>query len=185
MMIMKEEDVPDGSALADVVLHPVRLRIIQQLGGRERTTAQLREALPDVAQATLYRHVGALIDAGIVTVVGKRRSRGAVERTLALGGRMAPVDHDELRSMDAAQLRSAFLTFVGDVVAEFDRFLADSAQSRDRVGFARVPLYVSTEDLATIQAGLGELLAPYLTERGDGRERVSLTTILLPDVSSE
>ena len=36
------------SPIADVVMHPVRLRIIQQLGSREVTTADLRSALPDV-----------------------------------------------------------------------------------------------------------------------------------------
>ena len=40
------------SPIADVVMHPVRLRIIQQVGGREITTASLRSALPDIAQAT-------------------------------------------------------------------------------------------------------------------------------------
>lgn len=173
----------DKLALADVVLHPVRLRIIQQLGGRNRTTAQLREALPDIPQATLYRHVAALLDAGVVAVVDERRSRGAVERTLALGDRMAAVDHAELLAMSGAQLRTAFLTFLGDVTRDFDRFLgAESAQSRELVGFARTPLYVNTEDLATIQAGLADLLAPYLTEREDGRQRVNLATILLPDL---
>ncbi|MCK8476070.1 helix-turn-helix domain-containing protein [Microbacterium aurugineum] len=172
----------DRPALADVVLHPVRLRIIQQLGGRNRTTAQLREALPDIPQATLYRHVGALLDADVITVVDERRSRGAIERTLALGERMAAVDRAELSAMSGAQLRSAFLTFLGDVTGDFDRFLsADSPRARELVGFARTPLYVNTEDLAEIQTSLGELLAPYLTERGDGRRRVNLATILLPD----
>lgn len=174
--------MPEEPALAEVVLHPVRLRIIQQLGGRNRTTAQLREALPDVPQATLYRHVAALIDAGIVAVVDERRSRGAIERTLGLGDRMAAIDHDELSAMGSSQLRSAFLTFLADVTGDFDRFLgADSPRSRELVGFARSPLYVTTTDLATIQAGLAELLSPYLTDHGDGRRRVNLATILLPD----
>lgn len=172
----------DKPALADVVLHPVRLRIIQQLGGRNRTTAQLREALPDIPQATLYRHVGALLDAEVIAVVDERRSRGAIERTLALGDRMAAIDHAELSAMSSAQLRSAFLTFLGDVTGDFDRFLdANSPRLREFVGFARTPLYVNSEDLATIQASLGELLAPYMTERDDGRQRVNLATILLPD----
>jgi len=174
--------VTDKPALADVVLHPVRLRIIQQLGGRNRTTAQLREALPDIPQATLYRHVGALLDAEVIAVVDERRSRGAIERTLALGDRMAAIDHAELSAMSSAQLRSAFLTFLGDVTGDFDRFLdANSPRLREFVGFARTPLYVNSEDLATIQASLGELLAPYMTERDDGRQRVNLATILLPD----
>src|SRR6478735_717519 len=111
----------DEPSIADVVLHPVRLRIVQQLGGRSLTTAQLRAALPDVTQATLYRHVATLVDAGILTVVEERRVRGAVERTLALGDRMAHVDREELRRVDASQLRTAFLTFLGEVAADFDR----------------------------------------------------------------
>src|SRR6478735_2939629 len=110
--------------IADVVLHPARLRIIQQFGGgRELTTAQLRNALPDITQATLYRHVGTLVDAQILTVVDERRIRGAVERTLALGDRMAHVDHAELRTMGDAQLRTAFVTFLGELGSGFDRFL--------------------------------------------------------------
>ena len=97
------------SPIADVVMHPVRLRIIQQVGTREVTTASLRSALPDVAQATLYRHIAALVDADVLAVVEERRVRGAVERTFALGERMAHVDHDELLEMGARELQQAFL----------------------------------------------------------------------------
>ena len=171
------------SSIADVVLHPVRLRIVQQLGGRSLTTAQLRAMLPDVTQATLYRHVATLVDAGILTVVDERRVRGAVERTLALGERMAHVDHAELRAMTDAQLRSAFLTFLGSVAADFDR-VVDSGEEglRDFVGFGRVPLYVDAADLAAIQEGLSRLLSPYLTERDAAQQRVSLATLLIPEV---
>lgn len=172
----------DDSSIADVVMHPVRLRIIQQLGGRSLTTAQLRAALPDVTQATLYRHVATLVDSGILSVVEERKVRGAVERTLALGDRMAHVDQAELWAMSAAQLRSAFLAFLGDVSADFDRFVdGEDPGLRDFVGFGRVALYVDAADLAAIQAGLSELLAPYLAERGGGRRRVSLATVLIPE----
>ena len=175
----------DDSSIADVVMHPVRLRIIQQLGGRSLTTAQLRAALPDVTQATLYRHVATLVDAGILSVVEERRVRGAVERTLALGERMAHVDQTELRAMSDAQLRSAFLAFLGDLSADFDRFVdSEDATLRDFVGFGRVPLYVDATDLAAIQAGLSELLAPYLSQAdGEGRRRVSLATVLVPEAA--
>ena len=173
----------NDSSIADVVMHPVRLRIIQQLGGRSLTTAQLRAALPDVTQATLYRHVATLVDSGILSVVEERKVRGAVERTLALGERMAHVDQTELRAMSDAQLRSAFLAFLGDLSADFDRFVdSEEATLRDFVGFGRVPLYVDAAGLAVIQAGLSELLAPYLSEtRGADRRRVSLATVLVPE----
>lgn len=175
--------MPQESSIADVVLHPVRLRVVQQLGGRSLTTAQLRAALPDITQATLYRHVAVLVEAGVLKVVDERRVRGAVERTLALGERMAHVDQAELRTMSDAHIRGAFLTFLGDVAADFDRFIdSDDESLRDFVGFGRTPLYVDAQALATIQAGLAELIAPYTSER-DGRRRVSFGTLLVPDAT--
>ncbi|MGC4943127.1 helix-turn-helix domain-containing protein [Kribbella sp. DT2] len=171
------------SPVADVVMHPVRLRIIQQLAGRELTTAQLRTALPEITQATLYRHVAALVEAGILAVVAERRVRGTTERTLTLGERMAHADLDELRTMSQGQLQSAFLAFLSHLGEGFDRFLASEDQAlREYVGFGQTQLYVTAEDLPVIQAGFAELLAPYLTDQGDaGRLRVALNTALIPD----
>ena len=165
-------------------MHPVRMRIIQHLGGRDLTTAELRAALPDVAQATLYRHVAALVDADVIAVSGERRVRGAVERTLTLGPRMAHVDAQELRGMESEDLRQSFLVFLAHLGEDFDRFAGaeDAARLREYLGFGAVPLYVSAEDLREIQQGLGELLAPYLTE-ADGKQRVMLSTTLLPSTS--
>ncbi|NUP32350.1 MAG: helix-turn-helix domain-containing protein, partial [Streptomycetaceae bacterium] len=44
--------------VADLLLHPVRLRIVHAVsGGRELTTTQLCERLPDVSKVTVYRQV--------------------------------------------------------------------------------------------------------------------------------
>lgn len=167
--------------IADVIMHPLRMRIIQQIGAREVTTTALRDTLPDVPTATLYRHVAALVDAGIVAVVGERKIRGAVERTLALGERMAHVGHDELQAMDAERLRQGFLTYLGQIAERFDASLAaEDEGTRDYLGFGMTQLHVTTDDLAELQKRVGELLAPYLdADRKDARV-VTLATILLP-----
>lgn len=171
-----------ASPIADVIMHPVRLRIIQQLGDDRRvTTSDLRNALPDVAQATLYRHVAALVEAGLIAVVDERRIRGAIERTFALGERMAHVGHDELREMGDVELQQSFLTFLAHLGEDFDRASADQG-FREFLGFGQVRLHVGTDDLARIQAGLGELLAPYLTPPADADavRTVMLSTVLVP-----
>ena len=168
--------------IADVIMHPVRMRIIQQLSSREVTTTQLRTALPDVSTATLYRHVAALVDAGIIAVVQERKIRGAVERTLALGSRMAHVDQDELRDMDTEQLRQAFLAYLGNLGEGFDDVLAsDDADVRGFLGFGMTRLHVTAEDLAEIQARLGEILEPYRDDTRSTARAVTLATILLPE----
>ncbi|MGZ0146210.1 helix-turn-helix domain-containing protein [Kribbella sp. WER1] len=173
--------MPKDSPIADVVMHPARLRIIQQLGGRELTTTQLRAALPEITQATLYRHVAALIDAGILAVVAERKVRGTTERTLALGERLAVADLNEIRAMDAAQLRTSFLSFLGLLGETFDKFLAaEDAELRDYLGFGMGPLYVGDGDLPALQNQLNDLLAPYRQER-PGARRVALASILIPE----
>ncbi|MEE2060747.1 helix-turn-helix domain-containing protein [Rhodococcus artemisiae] len=167
-------------SIADVVLHPVRLRIIQQLGGRELTTAELRKELPDITQATLYRHVSALIDAEIVTVVDERRVRGTIERTLALGERMAHVGQDDLDAVSDAELRNAFVSFLGVLGEEFDKFIDSGDRNlRNYLGFGASPVYVTTDDLAEIQEKFSALLAPYQAEKDDAI-RITFGTTLIP-----
>lgn len=168
--------------ILDVVVHPVRLRILHEIADRERTTAQLRDALPDVTPATLYRHVGALLDAGVLTVVAERRVRGATERTLAAGPRSAHGGLDELTALGSDGLRQIFLTFLGHLGGQMDRFL--DAADPDLLaisGAAQTVLHVDQQDLAVIQQSLTELLADH-REPGPDKHRVTLSTVLLPDV---
>ncbi|MEE3921886.1 helix-turn-helix domain-containing protein [Micromonospora sp. BRA006-A] len=59
----------------ELLMHPVRLRIVQAfLGGRTLTTTDLRAELSDVPPATLYRQVATLADHGVLHTVGERRA---------------------------------------------------------------------------------------------------------------
>src|SRR5688572_22230357 len=97
---------------ADLLLHPVRLRVVQAfLGDRVLTTADLHAELPDVPVATLYRHVGVLADAGVLTVVGERKVRGAAERSYRLDLAAASLGPADAAAMTAEDHRRAFTTF--------------------------------------------------------------------------
>lgn len=65
-----------SNARANLLLHPVRLRIVTAAAGRELTAADLAAALPDVPQATLYRHLKRLVDGGMLAVVAENPVRG-------------------------------------------------------------------------------------------------------------
>lgn len=169
-----------AGAASDVVLHPVRLRILQEVALREVTTAQLKKALPDVTPATLYRHVKAMLDAEVLTVVSERKVRGAVERTLATGPRSAHVDRDEARTKTPEQTRQAFLAYLGYLSGEVDRYLAGPVDPGvDGFGFGIGPLYLDEADLNSLQAELNGVLEQYQTER-PGKRRTLLGTVLVP-----
>src|SRR6266542_1967148 len=112
-------------ASADLLLHPVRLRVVQAfLGDRALTTTQLRAELPDVPAGSLYRHVARLVDGGVLAVVSERRVRGALERTYVLRASAAHLSLDEIAKMTPDEHRQAFLAFVAGLIGDADRYLA-------------------------------------------------------------
>ncbi|WP_298455711.1 helix-turn-helix domain-containing protein [uncultured Cellulomonas sp.] len=171
----------------DVLLHPVRLRIAQAfLGGRTLTTGDLRVELPDVAAATLYRQVTALVDGGVLEVAEERRVRGAVERTYRLRAGAASVDADEAATMTVEEHRRAFLTFVAGLLGGFDRYLDGEGEEppdlgRDGVGYRQRALYLTDDELRELLADLTAVLAPRIAHApGEGRTRRLFSTVLVP-----
>ena len=170
---------------ADVVLHPVRMRIVQAfLGDRELTTRDLAAEIGDVPSATLYRQIAALARGGVLDVVDEARVRGAVERTYRLRSGAAYVDADEARQMTAEQHRQVFLTFAVGLLADFDRYLdhSDVDIARDLVGFSQNAMYLTDEEMSEVVDELRAVLHPRIAlPPAPGRTRRLLATILMPD----
>ncbi|MBO2456217.1 helix-turn-helix domain-containing protein [Actinomadura violacea] len=174
---------------ADLLLHPVRLRILQTLiGAGELTTAQLRERIPDVPPATMYRHVAALAQAGILEVAGERPVRGTVERSYRVRQEKALVDEDARAAMTKDDHRRAFAVFAGAVLADFDRYLSrdDADPPREGVLYRQGAVYVTEEEFADLVDELEAVVARRArTGPGDGRARHIISLVLVPDKDGE
>ncbi len=170
-------------ATADLLLHPVRLRVVQAfLGERELTTAELGAELDDVPTASLYRHVGLLVHAGVLAVASERKVRGAAERRYRLVMEAASADP---QGMTAEDHRRGFATFVAALLADFDRYL-DHAGDRpdlaaDGVGYRQAGLWLDDEEFADLLGDVRALVAARtaLPQR-NGRRRRILSTVLMP-----
>jgi DNA-binding transcriptional ArsR family regulator len=176
---MEESPTP----VLDVLLHPIRWRIVQRALGREVTTTDLKRDLPDVPATTLYRHVAALIDAGYLTVVRERKIRGTTERTLSLDQtKVGRIDEREARAMTPDQHRQAFLMMLTRLAADFDRVVesGDLSPRLHQLGYSQLALYLSSEDMVAFRSGFAELIEPYLAE-SPGKDRVVLSVFSLPD----
>lgn len=69
----------------EVMLNPIRMKIIQELATRQSMTAtELCERISDVPRTTMYRHINILLDNNILFVVSEKKIRGSLERTIAL-----------------------------------------------------------------------------------------------------
>jgi DNA-binding transcriptional ArsR family regulator len=164
------------------VLHPERLAILRSLAIAPRTTKQLAEALPDIAQATLYRHMGALLESGVVAVVEQHQVRGAITRTYALAdsGRLVGMDVSDAPRDD--QFR-AFATFAAGLLGEYAHYLdrPDIDLERDGVGFREQVLQLTDQEFADLAAELKAVITARLANEPTAERRPRLlATITLP-----
>ena len=169
---------------ADLLLHPVRLRIVQAfLGERALTTSALIAELADIPAASLYRHVARLVDAGVLSVVAERRVRGTLERTYVLRLSAASIGLDQLATMTADDHRQAFTAFVAGLLGDFDRYLArgDIDLVRDGVSYSIAGLWLDDAEFRELLRELAGVLGPRLAKPPRaGRKRRILGSVLLP-----
>jgi DNA-binding transcriptional ArsR family regulator len=166
-------------ASLDVLLHPVRLRILEALlDGRPSTTSQLRERLPDVPPATMYRHVATLTEAGVLEVLDERRVRGATERTYQIR-----FDRARLEGATPEDHRRAFTAFIGSILATFDRYLGTEPAdvAGDGVTYRQAVLWLTDDEMTELSDNLQEaVVARRDNAPTDGRTRRLINLITLP-----
>jgi hypothetical protein len=174
-----------GARKADLVIHPVRLRIIQAFGaGRRLTAQQVAELLPDIPHASLYRHLKVLADGGVLEVVAERPVRAVYEKVYALVRSATNVGPDEYAPQSADEHRRYFTTFAGLLLGDFERYLAAHPApdlGADGVAYYQMPLYLSDEEYRQLVASMQSMLRPLLA-RGPvaGRRRRLLSIIAMP-----
>jgi hypothetical protein len=169
---------------ADLLLHPVRLRVVKAfLGDRELTTAQLAGELGDVPLGSLYRHVATLAGAGVLRVVSERRVRGAVERTYVLRPAAAQMQPEEVATMTPDDHARAFIAFVAGMLADFDNYVFSDGFDpiADRATYRIAAIWLTDAEYVRFLRELVALALPLLSnEPRKGRRRRLFYQVLMP-----
>ncbi|MFJ9855610.1 helix-turn-helix domain-containing protein [Streptomyces sp. NPDC101150] len=168
----------------DLLLHPVRLRVVHALaGGRVLTTSQLCERMPEVGKVTIYRHVALLTEAGFLEVAEEQRVRGAVERHYRLRQDRPVVDANAAAAMSLDDHRRGFAAAMAVLIAEFNAYLDrdDADPVADAVSYRQGTLWLSPDELAEMNHKLLAILGPLLANRPEpGRAPYLLSRIFFP-----
>ena len=168
---------------ADLLLHPVRLRIVKTLlGDRALTTAQIAAELDDVPTGSLYRHIATLTRAGVLQVVAERRVRGTVEKTYMLRILAAQMQPDEVEAMSIDDHAQAFMAYIAGLLGDFDRYLAhDPAPGRDGADYRVGAMWLTDAEYADFLSDLKALLRSRLANQPTKERRRRVTYhVLLP-----
>lgn len=140
------------SEKADLIIHPIRLRILQLLSREPLTINNLDQLMPDVAKSSLYRHIRKLLDSGFIEIAESHPVKGTPENTY----RLAQIPHitvDDVQNMSKEDHLRYFSSYVAGLVQGFKSYL-DSQENldllTDRVGYSQALFFATTEELDSL-----------------------------------
>ena len=169
----------------DLIVHPIRLRLIQAFSPGDRLTAhQLAARLPDIPPATLYRHLGALVRGGVLAVVQVRPVRAAQEKVYSLVEGAANVGPTESRAANSADHLRHFTVFLGLLRGDFERYLTRRPRpdlAKDGVAYYQIPVFATDREHRRFIRELKALLDPLRKNEPNGsRTRRFVNIVTLP-----
>ncbi len=172
---------------ADLIIHPIRLKLLRELVNEELTTQALSERLPDVPLSSIYRHLKLLLDSQLVEVSDTRLVKGIQERTYR-AIQPAVLGPADIAGWSAADHLRYFTSYALTLINEFNQFLAAKQRRQqpinmdvDRAGYREVNLYATIEELDNaIQAINAAILPLAKNRRQRDRRKYKLATVLHP-----
>ena len=161
--------------IAEVVMNPIRQRIFQYFLLHETgTVKEMKKALSDIPNASLYRHIKILADHSILIVVGENRIRGTVESVYRLN-KDALATEDE--SGNAVQMSLL------SICASFARYFAggNADPKRDMLLLTNCTLLLTDEEFSGFLSEINEITLRYMkAETTEGSKTRQITLISAP-----
>ncbi len=169
----------------NLLLHPVRLRIILAVGGRQVTAQQLAKELVDIPQATLYRNINLLAGAGILSVVQQRQVHNTIEKTYALTQMNLFFTRQDLRGAGPEVHMRLFSQFLGTLLGYFVRYTqkGNIDFTRDHAFYDMFSVHLSDAEIQKVEQAVNVAILPYLkNEPSAERQRFVMGLISIPDM---
>ncbi len=144
-----------------ILLHPERLQILSELSTHPRTTKWLQAQLPNIAQASLYRHIKTLSSADVIRVAQTAKINGAEEKSYILNQEMTQADPDHIERMSGDELTAYFNIFVANlarILARFARHSPIGTRQSSGLSFNQVTLHLTTEQLNDLKSRMSDLV---------------------------
>lgn len=164
--------------LQEVLLNPVRMRIVQHLAFlNSATVTHLSELMSDVPRTTLYRHMNVLLEWEVLTVLNEKQKRGTVEREYTLNNKKM---QQTLLQTPAQQSASAFLI---QLLSDFERYFQTPQNNaiQDGLFLTENSLLLSDTEFEECTKQVFDVITKYLNYSAkEGRKPRMLSVISSP-----
>ncbi len=161
---------------ADLIIHPVRFRILQTLAGEALTTQEIAARLTDIPASSLYRHLKMLLDGDIITVAETQLVHGIQEKRYQLVA-TPHLNQEDVANMTVEDHLRYFTNYILATLRDFAEYLQQAADPEghvnmlaDRTGYTESILFANADELNAFQLKLQEAFM-LLAENGPGPGR--------------
>jgi DNA-binding transcriptional ArsR family regulator len=166
-----------GTHMMDIMLNPLRMRIIQALAsGGNMTTAEICTQVNDVPRTTVYRHIKVLLDHDVLKIVSEEKIRGSLERTLSIN-----VDTFRRNNTLENASKHAF-SFLMAKYEAFHRYITSDRANpeRDKVFLNNSILMATDKEYDQFLSDLRDLIIKYSPSYAEGRKPRDFSILSIP-----
>lgn len=160
----------------DILMHPVRMKISQALMRNKENGLSPREMLDnikDVPQATLYRHLQVLLDAGIIRVLKEKKVRSVSEKYYILNAEEARLSSDDWKKASLDEKINYYSYYQLSLLNQYKTYLTNlkNDNSEDGSTFSIVELKLNDEEFKDFQTELNNLMLKYYNDTSENSEK--------------
>ncbi|MFO7682268.1 MAG: helix-turn-helix domain-containing protein [Chloroflexota bacterium] len=171
----------------ELILHPVRFRILQTIDGGALTTQEISEHLADIPKSSIYRQLKILLEGDMISVSETKVVNGIQEKTYQLSQKpyLGP---DDMAALSAEDHIHYFTIYVMNVLREFSDYVQRSEVEKgsidmlaDRVGYTEAAIYANRSELDDLLMELNAAIMKLVKNGpGNGRSKHKFAIITHP-----
>ena len=184
--IIARDNIRGGDNIKNMMEHltnPTRAKIFIEIAKAEQTAKTLLELLPEISQPTMYRHIKALLDGGIITVASEKKVRGVTEKTYCMNAQMTHDIGKIVEENDGPAYYQLFVQYITAIAQQFEAYAHSPGINiiEDLAAFTTAPIYASREEIIAVSEKMAEIILPLMqNEPAPGRKLRNFCTILSP-----
>jgi len=171
------------SSILEHLTNPARAKVYFEIAKAEQTVKTLLQTLPEISQPTMYRHIRALLDSGLIKIVGEKQVRGVIEKSYGINEDGVQEMQRIVEENDGTAYYELFIQYIAGVAQQFEAYshVENINIIEDLSAFAMAPFYATKEEVMETLGKLAEIIQPLLAnEATPERQLRSFCTILTP-----
>ncbi|MBM7663023.1 DNA-binding transcriptional ArsR family regulator [Bacillus mesophilus] len=171
---------------ADLLLHPIRMRILQSLINESLSAQQMREKLPEVPQATFYRHLKKLYESGTIFVTDEQPIRGTIEKVYSLSPNNSQINNGDLSEYTKDQHLELFMKYMANLLSEYEQYVSQGSFDfeKDGVSLRQATIFLSDEEFKDFLQEVSQAYAKVIKNQpSPNRKKRTFANIIIPGIN--